>query len=83
MKTAIVAAAILTALTVSPAFAAATQTGQTPEINTIQGSEVGGWTAPGQSSAREKTRAQVRHELIQAEKDGQLAYLNAMLYSHG
>jgi len=30
-----------------------------------------------------KTRAEVRQELIQAEKDGSLARLNALLYSGG
>ncbi|HTH62105.1 MAG TPA: DUF4148 domain-containing protein [Paraburkholderia sp.] len=29
-----------------------------------------------------KTRAEVMQELIQAEKDGSLARLNALLYSH-
>jgi hypothetical protein len=31
---------------------------------------------------QEKTRAQVYHELVQAEQDGQLNYLNSTLYSH-
>lgn len=29
-----------------------------------------------------KTRAQVYHSLVQAEQDGQMAYLNKTLYAH-
>jgi hypothetical protein len=29
-----------------------------------------------------KTRAQVYHELVQAEQDGQLDYLNSTVYAH-
>ena len=35
------------------------------------------------ASAAPKTRAQVRQELVQAEKDGQLTNLNHSLYSGG
>lgn len=31
---------------------------------------------PNQTGAMQKTRADVRHELVQAERDGQLAYLS-------
>ncbi|WP_168789931.1 DUF4148 domain-containing protein [Paraburkholderia aromaticivorans] len=37
------------------------------------------WSASAANAAR-KTRAQVRKELVQAEKDGQLANLNRSLY---
>jgi hypothetical protein len=37
--------------------------------------QVGTWVAP-------KTRAEVYGELVQAEKDGQLAYLNSTVYAH-
>ena len=30
----------------------------------------------------QKTRAQVYHELIEAQKDGQIAYLNRTVYAH-
>lgn len=80
MKTAIFATAILAVLTASPAFA---QTTQTAANTAPQVSQTASWTAPGQSYGEEKTRAQVRQELIHAEKDGQLAYLNQTLYSHG
>ncbi|MGF6675455.1 DUF4148 domain-containing protein [Paraburkholderia sp. WSM4174] len=31
---------------------------------------------------RPKTRAQVYQELVHAEQDGQLAYLNSTIYAH-
>ncbi|WP_322011121.1 DUF4148 domain-containing protein [Paraburkholderia sp. J12] len=54
--------------------ATATQTQTTPYN--------GGWVAPYGEPVHEKTRAEVYQELIQAEKDGQLDYLNSTLYSH-
>jgi hypothetical protein len=40
------------------------------------------WTPPYGQPVVEKTRAQVYHELVQAEQDGQLNYLNSTLYAH-
>ncbi|MFM0291742.1 MULTISPECIES: DUF4148 domain-containing protein [Paraburkholderia] len=40
------------------------------------------WSANATASAQ-KTRAQVRQELVQAENDGQLANLNRTLYAGG
>jgi hypothetical protein len=40
------------------------------------------WSANAAASAQ-KTRAQVRQELVQAENDGQLANLNRTLYAGG
>jgi hypothetical protein len=42
----------------------------------------GSWAAPYGQATGEKTRAQVYQELVHAEKDGQLAYLNSTLYAH-
>jgi hypothetical protein len=42
----------------------------------------GSWAAPYGPATGEKTRAQVYQELVHAEKDGQLAYLNSTLYAH-
>jgi len=39
------------------------------------------WQPDGQSSGG-KTRAQVYQELIHAQQDGQIAYLNRTLYAH-
>jgi hypothetical protein len=44
--------------------------------------QVGGWVPPYGQPVAEKTRAQVYQELVEAEKDGQLAYLNSTLYAH-
>lgn len=42
----------------------------------------GTWVAPYGQPVVEKTRAQVYRELVHAEKDGQLAYLNSTVYAH-
>ncbi|WP_144142773.1 DUF4148 domain-containing protein [Paraburkholderia sp. BCC1884] len=42
----------------------------------------GSWVPPYGQATGEKTRAQVYRELVHAEKDGQLAYLNSTLYAH-
>jgi hypothetical protein len=42
----------------------------------------GSWVSPYGQATGEKTRAQVYQELVHAEKDGQLAYLNSTLYAH-
>ncbi|WP_028228249.1 DUF4148 domain-containing protein [Paraburkholderia ferrariae] len=62
--------------TISTTAAAATTTqAQTTPYN-------GGWVPPYGEPVHEKTRAEVYQELIQAEKDGQLDYLNSTLYAH-
>jgi hypothetical protein len=42
----------------------------------------GQWAAPYGQPVAGKTRAQVYHELIKAEHDGQLDYLNSTVYAH-
>lgn len=44
--------------------------------------QAGQWVAPYGQPVAQKTRAQVYNELVQAEKDGQLAYLNSTVYAH-
>jgi hypothetical protein len=39
------------------------------------------WVSPD-DNRQGKTRAQVEQELIQAQQDGQLAYLNKTVYAH-
>jgi hypothetical protein len=39
--------------------------------------------SPSRNSIAPKTRAEVRQELVQAERDGQLARLNSTLYRGG
>jgi hypothetical protein len=45
--------------------------------------QVGQWVPPYDEAVQPKTRAQVYQELVQAEKDGQLAYLNSTIYAGG
>lgn len=42
----------------------------------------GTWTPPYGEAIAPKTRAEVYQELVEAEQDGQLAYLNSTLYAH-
>ncbi|RFU45117.1 DUF4148 domain-containing protein [Paraburkholderia sp. DHOC27] len=42
----------------------------------------GTWVPPYGQAIAPKTRAQVYGELVQAEKDGQLAYLDSTIYAH-
>jgi hypothetical protein len=45
-------------------------------------SQTGQWVPPDGQTIAPKTRVRVYQELVQAENDGQLAYLNSTLYSH-
>jgi hypothetical protein len=40
------------------------------------------WVPPYGQPVAGKTRAQIYEELVQAEQDGQLAYLDSTLYAH-
>lgn len=84
MKTSMIALTFAGLLATGSAFAAQTapstqadQTGQTA----IQ--SAGQWVPPDGQAVAPKTRAQVYQELVHAEQDGQLQYLNSTLYSHG
>ncbi|WP_206997161.1 DUF4148 domain-containing protein [Trinickia mobilis] len=95
MKITIIAIALIGATATASAFAQsapATQQQQTYSTAQVASANVpaatavtvspGQWTAPYGQPVQEKTRAQVYHELVQAEQDGQLNYLNSTLYSH-
>ncbi|HDR8963350.1 DUF4148 domain-containing protein [Burkholderia vietnamiensis] len=90
MKTAnIVAAAMLAAIgTLSvPVFAqAASQPAQMSPAATkdgVPGTQAAGqWVPPYGQAMHEKTRAEVYAELVHAEQDGQIKYLDSTLYSH-
>ncbi|MDR6502690.1 hypothetical protein J2785_005874 [Burkholderia ambifaria] len=87
--TSIVAAAILAATgsLCIPAFA---QTSSQPvrmspaaTKDGVPGAQSAGqWVAPYGQPIHEKTRAEVYAELVHAEQDGQLKYLNSTLYAH-
>ncbi|WP_070108036.1 DUF4148 domain-containing protein [Burkholderia plantarii] len=80
------AAATLAAMTL-PALAQAAVPAGTPGAQPMAATNAtnaqpGPWVAPYGQPAREKTRAEVYQELVQAEQDGQLKYLNSTLYAH-
>ncbi len=82
-------AALLGILATSSAFAQSNP-GAAAAANTSAGTvatssgtpQNGGWVPPYGQAVAAKTRAQVYGELVQAEKDGQLAYLNSTIYAH-
>jgi Domain of unknown function (DUF4148) len=43
--------------------------------------QAGQWVLRYRQTGQPKTRAQMYHELVQAEKDGQTAYLDSTLYA--
>jgi hypothetical protein len=45
-------------------------------------SQDGAWAPPYGQPVQGKTRAQVYQELVHAQQDGQLAYLNSTIYAH-
>ncbi|PMS27520.1 hypothetical protein C0Z16_24535 [Paraburkholderia rhynchosiae] len=49
---------------------------------TSAGATGGQWVPPYGQPVVPKTRAQVYQELVHAEQDGQLAYLNSTIYAH-
>lgn len=74
MKFLISTAAMIGMLATASAFAQTATSVQTAATTTVAQQ----WAA-NQSSAP-KTRAQVYQELVQAQKDGQIAHLNALYY---
>ena len=90
MKLPMIAIALIGATATASAFAQSAPATQQPQTYStaqvasanVPAAAAGQWTAPYGQPVQEKTRAQVYHELIQAEKDGQLDYMNSTLYSH-
>jgi hypothetical protein len=66
----------------NPASTAAPANAATNVAMSAAAPQAGGWVPPYGESVAPKTRAQVYAELVQAEKDGQLAYLNSTIYAH-
>ena len=66
----------------NPATAATPATSATTVALSSATPQTGGWVPPYGQAIAPKTRAQVYGELVQAEKDGQLAYLNSTIYAH-
>jgi Domain of unknown function (DUF4148) len=88
MKTLMIAT-ILSVAATTPAFAqTAPAQGATPQPYVAPATantaavQNGAWVPPDGQAIAPKTRAQVYQELVQAEQDGQLAYLNSTVYAH-
>jgi hypothetical protein len=86
MKALMIAAALAGLVATTSAFAqsanASTASAQPAAATQVAATTQGNWVPPYGQSVAPKTRAQVYHELVQAEQDGQLAYLNSTLYAH-
>ncbi|RFU48125.1 DUF4148 domain-containing protein [Paraburkholderia sp. DHOC27] len=65
-----------------PSNTSATETTQVAANTTQAPESAGQWVAPYGQPTQGKTRAQVYQELVHAEQDGQLAYLNSTVYAH-
>ncbi|NLA20867.1 DUF4148 domain-containing protein [Burkholderia cepacia] len=90
MKTATIVASTLLAACAAlsvPAFAQtsthAMQLTPAATKDGVPGAQAAGqWVPPYGQPIHEKTRAQVYAELVHAEQDGQIKYLDSTLYSH-
>jgi hypothetical protein len=88
MKTLMIATMLSVAATTSAFAQTAPAQGSTPQPYAAQADanttavQNGAWVPPDGQAIAPKTRAQVYQELVQAEQDGQLAYLNSTVYAH-
>ncbi|MGY6258547.1 DUF4148 domain-containing protein [Paraburkholderia caledonica] len=71
------ALAALAASEMSASAFAASSAGVNANANTFDAQQAASW-APAQTALKSKTRAEVRQELVRAEKDGQLAALSKL-----
>jgi hypothetical protein len=96
MKLALITLALAGATLCSPVFAqtsmaagtntaanTAASAAPTPTNPSPTASQPGQWVPPYGQPQTGLTRAQVYQDLVHAEQDGQLQYLNKTLYSHG
>jgi Domain of unknown function (DUF4148) len=79
MKRLLIAVSLVAASASVSAFAQSSQPATT--VAQAQSSDAGQWTPPFGQPAQQKTRAQVYQELVHAEKDGQIAYLDSTVYA--
>jgi hypothetical protein len=91
MKYSMIAIALAGAITTASAFAQSTapagqqQSADTTQVaanTTTDVAQAGQWVPPYGQPTVGKTRAQVYQELVHAEQDGQLNYLNSTVYAH-
>ncbi|HTI18061.1 MAG TPA: DUF4148 domain-containing protein [Trinickia sp.] len=85
MKPLVFAIAVVTATACASAFAQTSSPAQSsPDSAQIASNETsapnGRWVPPYGQPTQPKTRAQVYQELVHAENDGQMAYLNSHVY---
>jgi Domain of unknown function (DUF4148) len=84
MKQMFIAVALVAASASVSALAQSVQpAASTPVQSNVASASTGQWTPPYGQAVKPKTRAQVYHELIHAEQDGQLAYLDSTVYAGG
>jgi Domain of unknown function (DUF4148) len=87
MKYSLFALALVTGVTCASAFAQSAPATQQPAQSTAtiasNDAPAAGqsWVSPYSESTAPKTRAQVYHELVQAERDGEMQYLNSTVYA--
>jgi hypothetical protein len=83
MKSILFAAAVVASSISVSAFAQTQATDTTAQVAPNGAVAPGGqWVPPTGQPTQQKTRAQVYQELVQAERDGQMAYLNSTVYAH-
>jgi hypothetical protein len=64
------------------ANSAVTAPASSSQIAQTGDTQAGQWVPPYGQPVHQKTRAEVYQELVHAEQDGQLAYLNSTIYAH-
>jgi ABC-type glycerol-3-phosphate transport system substrate-binding protein len=83
MKTMMIALALAGLAATGSAFAQSTTTAPAPTtVAQTTVAQAGQWIPPDGQTVAPKTRAQVYQELVKAEQDGQLDYLDRTLYWH-
>ena len=82
MKHLFFAFALVASSTCVSAFAQTPSPAQTTNGSAqVASNDADQWVAPYSQAPVSKTRAQVYNELVQAERDGQLAALNSAIYA--
>ncbi|MFP3248282.1 MAG: DUF4148 domain-containing protein [Paraburkholderia sp.] len=80
MKSLMIAIALVGTTATASAFAQSSPPAPQQPAADVQ--QDGQWVPPDAQANTGKTRAQVYQELVHAEQDGELNYLNSTIYSH-
>jgi hypothetical protein len=80
MKYLMIAIAFVGATATASAFAQTSAQLAQNSNSTVE--QAGQWVPPYGEEQAPKTRAQVYQELVHAEQDGQMQYLNSTIYEH-